>query len=208
MQKKIQTITQLIFLTIFIILIIHNLLPIWMGIFGVFLLLSMMFSRFYCGYICPINTVMKPISFLKRIFKVPNVNSPKFLKHPSTRYISLFLVVGLLAFSMITGDALPILPLLVLIGAMVTLIYDESLFHRHLCPYGTLLKVASKPTKKAVSINEDACINCGKCKKVCPTEAITKHTSFHRINKQECLTCFACARACPINVIAYRSVNT
>ncbi len=181
-----------------------NRLPLWMAVFAMSLLLSMIFSRFYCGFICPINTVMKPITYLKRKLKIKSLSPPKILMKSYTRYVALLTVTVILVLSIITNREMPVLPLLLGLGFFITLFFGEALFHRHLCPYGALLKHSAKSSRKAVTIDEDACINCGKCQKVCPTEAISKHETFHRIDKQACLTCFNCAHACPVNVIRYK----
>ncbi len=41
-------------------------IQLWMGVFGLGLLVSLFWSRLYCGFICPINTVMEGISFVKK----------------------------------------------------------------------------------------------------------------------------------------------
>ncbi len=208
MHKSIQIIVQIGFAVLFVILIFQGTIQLWMGIFAISLLMTLVFSRFYCGYLCPINTVMKPITFIKKKLKVQGIPVPSFLRHPSVRYISLGITASIFIFSIISGQQIPVLPLLVLIGALVTILTNESLFHRAFCPYGALLKHTSKRPRYRIVINEDQCINCGKCAKVCPSNAISKHETFHRIDSSECVMCHKCVRICPVQTIAYHSINS
>jgi NADH-quinone oxidoreductase subunit F len=49
---------------------------------------------------------------------------------------------------------------------------------------------------------EDACIGCGKCIKVCPTEAITgKMKELHVLDKDKCIVCGSCVEICPVDCI-------
>lgn len=55
-------------------------------------------------------------------------------------------------------------------------------------------------------IELDGCINCGWCRRACPTETITfflTHQRTHVIKPEGCIDCAICARVCPVNVISY-----
>src|SRR5690554_94556 len=65
MIKIIQKVTQLVFLLFFIYLIFIGKIQLWMLLFLVGLVTSALFSRYYCGWICPINTGMRMISTFK-----------------------------------------------------------------------------------------------------------------------------------------------
>lgn len=54
-------------------------------------------------------------------------------------------------------------------------------------------------------INEDECINCGKCKEVCRFDAINVIEGQHRIDPISCEGCWYCSRVCPVEAI---SMNT
>ncbi len=53
--------------------------------------------------------------------------------------------------------------------------------------------------KGQIQIDEDECILCGKCSKVCPADAIevNKNNRTWQINHYHCVTCFSCVRECP-----------
>ena len=58
----------------------------------------------------------------------------------------------------------------------------------------------------AYVIDLDPCINCGWCRRVCPTECITYFTTGHRTHKIEpswCIDCQICVHVCPMNCIDF-----
>lgn len=203
MKKTIQRIVQILFLGLFIFLLIRGKVQVWMGIFLLSLVLSLFFSRFYCGWICPINTLLKPITFLKKKFRVGSIKTPAFLNNGVLRILLLIAFLGLMVFTLRTGKQLPVLPALVAIAVFLSLFFEEELWHHWLCPYGTILSLPSRAAKKRMVIDPDLCTNCGRCKRVCPSEAILKDEK-HRIIKNECLVCHECERACTKGAISYK----
>lgn len=59
--------------------------------------------------------------------------------------------------------------------------------------------VCSNKDKGAVArkVCEVACIGCGKCAKLCPTEAIKLENNLGRIDPDKCIACGKCVEACP-----------
>jgi len=55
-------------------------------------------------------------------------------------------------------------------------------------------------------IELEGCINCGWCRRACPTDTIhfflTQHRT-HVIDPTGCIDCAICARVCPVNVISH-----
>jgi ferredoxin len=55
-----------------------------------------------------------------------------------------------------------------------------------------------------VAIDLAGCINCGWCRRVCPTETIKYFSTKHRTHVVEadgCIDCGICTPVCPVNVI-------
>lgn len=46
-------------------------------------------------------------------------------------------------------------------------------------------------------INEDLCISCGICEKVCPVGAISEGEDSYVIDEEACLICSQCLEKCP-----------
>jgi NADH-quinone oxidoreductase subunit F len=52
------------------------------------------------------------------------------------------------------------------------------------------------------SIDEEECTACGKCKKVCPSDAITGEKKVvHKIDPEKCIRCAACISECKFDAI-------
>ncbi|MDT4763164.1 4Fe-4S binding protein [Sphaerochaeta sp. PS] len=203
MSKVVQRGVQLLFLALFLTLMVLGRIQVWMGIFVVSAIASLLFSRFYCGWMCPINTLLKPVTWAKKKQHIKSFKVPKSLSSKWSRAFMLLLFLGVLVFTFRTGKKLPVLPVLVGLGFVLTLFFPEELWHHYLCPYGAIISLPSRKAKHAMKIDEEACINCGKCAKVCPSLAIVKEEKHHSIIKNECLVCRECVDACPNGAIAY-----
>jgi len=202
-KKVTQRSIQVLFLALFVVLAVVGKIQIWMFIFVLSALASLIFSRFYCGWICPINTVLKPVTWAKKKLHIKSFKVPSFLKKTWVRIVMLLVFLGLLAFTLRTGKKLPVLPISVGLGFFLTLFFPEELWHRYLCPYGSILSLPSRKARYGMKIEEEKCISCGKCMKVCPAVAIAKEEKKFSITTNDCLVCRACVEACPVDAIAY-----
>lgn len=200
--EKWQTISRILFLMLFIGLVITGYVQLWMGIFVISLFLSLFFGRFYCGWLCPIGAVINGVTRLRKRLYVREPGIPAFFTWPLARYLvlSLFLITVFLVLT--TYKKIPVLPFLLICGVVITLLYSENLWHRYLCPFGTLLSIMGSKSQKSIKIVQEQCVQCGICKSVCPGEAITK-TGVYSINKSSCLLCLQCVKNCSQNAIKY-----
>jgi formate hydrogenlyase subunit 6/NADH:ubiquinone oxidoreductase subunit I len=101
------------------------------------------------------------------------------------------------------GINVPLLPAMLGVSLAVSLIFEEYLWHRTICPFGTLLSLSSAAAKKGFTINESVCIDCGLCEKSCPVEAISHEQDVRHIDERECIGCLACMRVCPVDAVSY-----
>ena len=205
MRKTIQNVIRIIFLVVFAGLIFAGKIQIWMAIFLAGVLASFLLGRVYCGWICPINTVMSTMTRMKKKMKIKDRPTPAWIRNPWTRYVVMALFIGLAVFANVSKRPIPVLPALFAIGILLTLFYPELLWHRYLCPYGTILHYPAKLARNQMQINPSACNNCGICAKVCPTTTISNIDNQFRIEKSECLVCFACQDNCRKDAIHYHS---
>jgi len=75
---------------------------------------------------------------------------------------------------------------------------DEYMAHvvDHKCPAGVCKELTT------FSIDAEKCKACGKCIKVCPTEAIAGEKKVaHVIDQDKCVKCGACREACPFDAV-------
>lgn len=204
MKKYMKKIVQIFFLGLFVFLIVTNRPQLWMGLFLIGIIGSFFFGRFYCGWICSINTIMDIVTSFKKKHGIKNKEIPQAIKNPFVRWGLLVLLFITSIFVMVTGKELPILHILFLLGILFTFFFHEELWHKFLCPYGGILNQSSKATKKGMTVNPKVCDNCGDCVESCPALAIEKNSKTHFINKTDCLVCMRCFKTCKPKAISYR----
>jgi NADH-quinone oxidoreductase subunit F len=81
-----------------------------------------------------------------------------------------------------------------------TIRYFRDEYEAHIrdkrCPAGVC------PDLITYTIDADACIACGKCKKECPTKAITGEKKVpHEIIQAKCIKCGTCKEVCPVDAV-------
>ncbi|MFO7941439.1 MAG: 4Fe-4S binding protein [Bacillota bacterium] len=193
---------QVGFLILFSVLMITGRVQIWLGIFLISLLAAPFLGRIYCGYICPIDTLT---TAAKGIAKKRKWRIPEWIKNPMIRYLALAALLVAMIFSVRSGARLPILPAITAVAVVLSLLFEEALWHRYLCPYGTLLSLSARLGWRGYRVTADDCISCGRCEKVCPSHAISGSDittgSPAQVQTAECLLCGRCAEICPVDAI-------
>lgn len=207
MKKVLQLASQGVFLALFVLLTLSGRAQAWMGVFALSILATLLLGRFYCGWICPIHTIMRSVAWSKRKLRIPNARIPAWVTKPWVRLLALGLFLAAFAFTMASGKRLPVLPALLALGVLLTLFFPEALWHRHLCPYGTILSLPARASRRAMVIHPERCNGCGLCHRVCPAEAVEKRERRYEILKSECLVCTACSEACKQDAIRYQSTG-
>jgi polyferredoxin len=76
---------------------------------------------------------------------------------------------------------------------------------RYLCPYGALLGITSWLSPLKIHRNENTCIDCDKCTKVCPARIKVHKASA--VFSDECHSCLDCVDACPVKDTLHLSVT-
>lgn len=192
--------------------------PAAMVLFIAFVLMSLLLKKAFCSWLCPVGTLSEHLwKFGARIFG-RNLRLPKWLDVPlrGLKYLLLgfFLFVigtmsaeaiqdfmstpyGLIAdvkmlnfFRDIGPTAAIVIALLVLLSMLV-----QNSWCRYLCPYGALLGLTSLLSPVKIRRDSEACIDCGKCARACPSNLPVDR--LVQIRSVECTACMACVAACP-----------
>jgi len=205
MKKVITTIIRIMFLALFIFLVIKGKTMLWFALFGVSLILALFFGRIYCGYICPMNTIMSPVEWLSKKLKLQTNKIPKLLISGKIAWIGLGLsILTMLIFKKFMKINLPIMMIWLVISVIVSLRYKPSVFHNLICPFGTLQRLFGKFAFFTKKVDANSCVGCMLCKKACPADAIKIENNKAIINKSLCHQCTKCQDVCPKNAIHYK----
>ena len=169
-----------------------------------FIILTFVFGRIFCGYLCPIGTLQE-IAYIIPIkkLKIKNKTLPIVFR---LIFFIVFVVLGVI-FSMgiltffgfydlfnlnVTSIFFYIFSALLLVS-----IFVYRPFCRFFCPYGALLSLASVKGLFKLQRNVN-CVDCKKCEVICPTNEAGR-TDL----KQECYLCNRCKDVCPVDAIEY-----
>ncbi len=160
----------------------------------------LLFGRGWCGYACWTAMVL---DFLP--YKVPKQSQKKL---GWIRYIvfavSLVFVASL--FLAHVGTLEKIMFWAFLIGnvlyygvgiALAFAFKDNRAFCKYICPITVFLKPVSYFSLTRITCDKEKCIDCGKCKKVCPMNVDMTDNSRSRMNGTECILCMECVKICP-----------
>lgn len=198
---------QLLWLAAFIVLLVQGQPQLWLAVFIVTgAAASFLFGRVFCGWICPMGTLLRFQTWIFRTLKIPRRKLQKSAAGDWMRWIMLLVFLGILVFSRQRGMQIPLLPGMTAFAVLVSCFFHESFWHRKLCPFGALLSVSSRRAWKNIHIHKEGCMRCGKCQRVCPSESIDTDSDKLRYNtKKECLVCRSCIGACPTGTITYET---
>lgn len=195
--------------------IIH---PAAMFLLIAFLLMSLLFRKAFCSWLCPVGTVSEALWKLGRKLLKKNWAMPRWLDIPlrSTKYLifGLFLYAvtamsatsieaflsgpdGLVAdvkmlnfFRYLSGTAA-----VTLVALAVLSIFYQNFWCRYLCPYGALMGLASLFSPARIRRDLDLCIDCAKCVKACPL--LLPVDKLINVRSAECTACLECVAVCP-----------
>ncbi len=74
---------------------------------------------------------------------------------------------------------------------------DNRAFCKYICPITVFLKPMSYFSLSRIKCDKSKCVDCGKCKRVCPMDVDMTDNSRKRRNGTECILCMECVKACP-----------
>lgn len=149
---KWRKIVQTIFLVMFIALIAAGKSQVWMGLFLLGILLAMFVGPIYCGLMCPINTVTGLIAWILQKLGVKRLGVPGLIKKPVFRYGMLAAFIAVMLLVLVSGKKIPILVVMLILGAVLSIFFHESIWHNYLCPFGTIINAASSFARKFLNI--------------------------------------------------------
>lgn len=202
---------------------VHQAHPAGFFILAAVIVLSWVFGKSFCSWICPIGTLSEYIADFgdrvqKKIFKRV-LYFPKWLDYPlrSLKY----LLFGFFAQAIFTMTAFTLntflsssynivsdikmyyffadisrFSLIVIAILFVLSVFIRGFWCRYLCPYGALVGILSVLSPNKITRNTESCIDCAKCTIVCPSRI--KVDNVKTVVSDECTTCMSCVDVCPV----------
>ena len=192
--------------------------PAAMYLFIGFLLMSILLKKAFCSWLCPVGSFSEFLWRVGRRFFGRNLRLPRWFDIPlrGLKYILLGLfvaVIGVMSADALDGfmatpygllvdvkmlnffrdmgiTAVVVIALLVLLSMLV-----QNFWCRYLCPYGALMGLASLLSPVKIRRDPEACIDCSKCSKACPSGLAVDQ--LVQIRTVECTACMACISVCP-----------
>lgn len=187
-------------------------------VFGFLLLTSILFSRLFCGWLCPAGALQSYASKVNnRHWNSTMRNMPKFVLWLIwfSAIVYLWYRQGSLKIDfkyMWTLDAsyLIIYSIVVLSILIFTLATGKRGMCHSLCWISPFMILGEKisdtlhlPRFKLIK-TANSCIHCGKCDKYCPMSLpVSKFVSDNHLNASECIQCLECVDVCPKKVIHF-----
>ncbi len=192
--------------------------PAAMVLAAVFLLSSALLKKSFCSWLCPVGTASEALWKLGRKLFGRNFQLPRWLDVSlrSLKYILLALFMSIIVIMSaeslngfmeapfgIIADVkmlnffreIGVVGVSVLAIFTVASVFVQNFWCRYLCPYGALMGIASLLSPVKIRRDADACIDCAKCAKACPSAlAVDK---LVQIRSVECTGCMECIAACP-----------
>jgi ferredoxin len=188
-------------------------------------LTTLLFGAFFCGWLCPLGAVQEWVRKLgKRIGIFPKstgipyrgasagrtvLRADRILGHARYLLLGAILYMTYRSFNLVfasidpyyalfhfwTGSAMPAaLTLLALILAVSLFVYRP--WCRWFCPFGAVQGLLQKIAPWKIRRDENLCIHCGACAKVCPAHiAVDIQTA---VRDGRCNRCLSCTAVCPV----------
>ena len=160
----------------------------------------LIFGRGFCGYACWTAMVLDFLPYKTRALPRKNIGWIRYLTFAlSFLFVSaLFLLkVGNLERIMFWAFLLGNLAYYLVGIALAFLFKDNRAFCKYICPVTVFLKPMSYFSLVRIRCDENKCISCGKCKKVCPMDVEMTDNSRKRKNGTDCILCMECVKVCP-----------
>ncbi len=160
----------------------------------------LLFGRGWCGYACWTAMVLDLLPYKRPAAPRKSWSGIRYLMF----VLSLTFVASLFVLNIANKESIMFWSFLVgnllyyVVGILLAVsLKDNRAFCKYICPVTIFLKPMSYYSLLRVKVDEEKCISCGKCKKVCPMNVDMTDNARSRVNGTECILCMECIENCP-----------
>jgi polyferredoxin len=180
------------------------------GIMTALIILTLLFGRMFCSYICPLGSLQEWFGNLGKKFRL-NKKIPESLEFILSKLKYVVLVVILAGtysvaelifrkydpFYALLHRVNPVLnaSFIILGLTLIGSIFINRLWCRYLCPIGAFVRVLSFFSLVKLVRDKEACINCKLCNTACPENIRPAEQVV--LTKDGCTHCLDCVGVCP-----------
>ncbi|TCK60507.1 4Fe-4S binding protein [Seleniivibrio woodruffii] len=183
--------------------------PAGLSLLLIFILVSFLFRRSFCGYICPVGFFSEVVSLIGRNKGMNRYAgyAVSVIKYAGAGFFLYFIVIKMpveaitaflnapynfvadakmLDFFVSPGQG----TIIFVIAAIGLTLVFKGFWCKYLCPYGVFLSIFSAVSPLIIKRDKDACVNCMKCTKACPMDI-----QVHKVNimmNPDCIGCHDC----------------
>lgn len=187
------------------------------------LAVTVLFGRVFCGWICPMNTLLELVDRCRRLLRMAEIPERDIRFSLKNKYLFLAVVLGLVGVTSVPFIALFYPPAvisrevhLVVFGATVgigaylilavcafELFVSKRWWCRYVCPGGALYSLLGRFRVVRVVRNENHCVKCGECVRVCQFDL---RPMLVQTTGMECTNCGSCVRACHDDALSFQVI--
>ena len=183
-------------------------------IMGIVLLLTLVFGRVFCSFLCPLGAIQEWIRALGRKLGIKKDLELPIWLDKYARYFKYLILAMIIYFSYQAGDLVfraydPFNALMHLgeeveaklagysiLGVLLFVsLFSKNIWCRYFCPMGAALGIIKKVSPFRIKRNQASCISCDKCDIVCPAKLNIANIS--EVNSADCISCLGCVKNCP-----------
>ena len=196
-------------------------------LFASFLVISLVFRKAFCSWMCPVGTVSEYLWKVGRSIFGRSFQLPRWVDIPlrSLKYLVLsffaYAVIGMSAASIAEFLNSPYALIVdvrmlnffryiggtaawIVLGLVIASIFVKNFWCRYLCPYGGFLGLVALLSPMRITRRASTCIDCAKCAKACPSALPVD--KLLQIRSAECTGCLECVAVCPAKETLIMSV--
>lgn len=196
-----------------------------LSVIGVMGLVGAVAGRFLCGWVCPFGLVQELLYKVRYVkFDIPRwtryakylvlgglvIGVPLVLTTESSLYFCRLCPVATIEsavpWAIINGTtnmtSLAV-RLIILFVIIILVMGHRRMFCKTMCPLGAMLSLLNRLSHIFPWRNEEKCVDCGACNRVCPMETRSHRGRFgvYEEASEECISCLECREKCPTSAI-------